>query len=262
MEQIAEELSDLYDSEEKMIEKMEREIDEAMAETGLGNRNPAEKSLGKLSCGWRYKTMLVASILLHPDMIISDEPSFLDQRSTGWLVRSLRSMAMSDRCIVILISHKEALLDATCDKIVHINSASWALTTYPCGYEEFRSRQENELTTASRVVDDKEARMEKAARQLKNLQKKMQLSAKNTKTKYSCMGSKGCVGKVTKTSTSNSGSIRSDKCQKADKAAASRMRQNQQKIDDLTGFRDRIKRERVKPLEIDGTLTSDATVLN
>mmetsp|Transcript_10663 Transcript_10663/g.19559 ORF Transcript_10663/g.19559 Transcript_10663/m.19559 type:complete len:114 (+) Transcript_10663:499-840(+) len=85
MEQMAEELSDSYDVEESITERMERETEQALERIGWNAQQFEHKTLSQLSCGWRYKCRLIAAILTHPDCLIIDETSFLDASSTQWL---------------------------------------------------------------------------------------------------------------------------------------------------------------------------------
>ena len=143
LNETAEQLSELYEREESMVEAMERETDNAMQQIGL--QPHAHKKLSQLSCGWRYKCRLIAALLTRADLMIIDEPSFLDANATSWLMDRLEQAAKSDNAIVILISHKEQLLQALCDRILHINSANQTLTTYNCAYESFRTALEADI---------------------------------------------------------------------------------------------------------------------
>lgn len=256
LEQMADDLSFLYELEENMANKMNRDIDMAMTETGFINE---DKSLDKLSVGWRYKCQLIASLLSRPDMLVIDEPSFLDGKSMAWFMDTLRSLASVDNCIIVLISHKEMLLEEVCDRVVYINSANQSLTTYNCGYRNFRNRYDSEVKNASKAVGNSELDLERTEKQLKQIQGKMKVRAKNLKADYSAIGGKGMVGQQTKTSTCL---YRSDKCQRADKATASRMHKNKQRVSDLQELREKAKKDRVKPIIFKGAYAAESTIVS
>jgi ATPase subunit of ABC transporter with duplicated ATPase domains len=91
VEEIADQLSELYDLQEGINERKKREINAFTEELGLNQY--ANRKLKQLSSGWRYKCRLVAAFLIHPDLLIIDEPSFLDEASTRWFVEKVRDYA-------------------------------------------------------------------------------------------------------------------------------------------------------------------------
>ena len=110
-EQVVERLSELYDVAESTKETAEREIHSVLVdELGFGPKL-LDKTLKQLSSGWLYKCRLVAALLNHSDLVIVDEPSFLDAKSISWLVQQLEKVAKDERAMIVLVSHKEALLD-------------------------------------------------------------------------------------------------------------------------------------------------------
>ncbi len=139
--------------------------DEAIEKTALNalerlkfkSANYIDTKVGDLSGGWKYKLKLAEAILSKPELLIIDEPSFLDAESSDWFMRYLREECAGQRpeygsetnskssaslsksakkaagreagsgnCIVILISHKERLLEETCSKILYISAGSQA----------------------------------------------------------------------------------------------------------------------------------------
>lgn len=168
VEQTAEELSDLYDQEESMVERMQRETDHAMAKVGL--QVHAHKRLVQLSCGWRYTCRLIAAVLTHPDGLIIDEPSFLDVSSTEWLMQQLKRMIKTENTIIILISHKEVLLETFCDRILHINAANQTLVTYNCTFSNFKTTLESSIQHASKTIHETQDKLKAADNSLKKVQ--------------------------------------------------------------------------------------------
>ncbi|CAB9503105.1 Probable ATP-binding cassette sub-family F member 3 homolog [Seminavis robusta] len=248
VERISEELSDLYDTEEVMAESLERETDQAMERVGL--KAHARKKLDQLSCGWRYKCRLIAAVLTHPACLIIDEPSFLDRTSTEWLMEQLQHLAKTDRSIVLLISHKETLLDALCDRIMHINSANQTLTTYNCGYTAFRHTLESEIQHTTKSIEQSQDNLETADKSLKKVQAVLKKREGNFRNDIKHGEDQRFIKGKNKEAK-----------QKADKSAASKLKKAQQVVKDAEQIKHKAKRERVKPLHIDGVPAAEGTII-
>jgi len=233
LEQIADELSTLYDIEEQIETRMKQELELACIAVGLNSAKYRNTPLSELSCGWRYKCQLIASILCHPDLLLLDEPSFLDESSIKWFINSVKNMATVDNCIVVLISHKETLLQSTCDRIVHLNSRNQTLTQYHCGYAQFKNRYAIELSNASNEVESTHYQMDKADKQLKTMKRKLQKNGTALRRKYGTLNTNN-AGKETKTHVhSGMAGLRIERAQQKDKAAASKLRRAQQKMNEV-----------------------------
>jgi ATPase subunit of ABC transporter with duplicated ATPase domains len=239
VERTAEELSDLYEVEEYMMERMERETTQAMEQVGL--QAHAHKLLGQLSCGWRYKCRLIAAVLTHPEFLIVDEPSFLDKNSTEWLIEQLERMAKQDNAIILLISHKETLLETLCDRILHINSANQTLTTYNCSYSNFRTTLESTIQNATKTIHQTEDHLEDADKALK----KVQAVCKKRESNFHKVVAQGEDKRWIR------GKNKEAK-QKADRSSASKLHKAQQAVAEAEEIKHKAKRERVKPLHIQG----------
>jgi ATP-binding cassette subfamily F protein 3 len=249
LETLAEEISDLYDMEESMNESMQRETNIAMDRVGLGAH--AQKTLSQLSCGWRYKCRLIAAVLTHPDCLMVDEPSFLDNSSLEWLKEQLKHLANTDKSMVLLISHKETLLDALCDKIIHINSANQTLTMYNCGYTAFRDVLESEIQHTTKTLDQTQDNLETADKSLKKLQ-------------AACKKRESNMQKVSEQNAIDKRWIRGknkEAKQNADRSAASKLKKVQQAVKEAEEVRHKAKRERVKPLHIPGIQSAEEILL-
>lgn len=240
LEETADTLSCLYDLEESIRAKMESETEHSMEVVGL--KPHAHKTLEKLSCGWRYKCRLVAALLAHPDLLIIDEPSFLDTYSTEWFVEQLQRLARDDNVVVLLISHKETLLDTLCDRIMYINSAASTLSTYACSYQKFRETLEAEIQLASKTIEETQDKFESAEKSLKHVQKQLQKREKN----FNKACSESAIDK-----RFIKGKNKEAK-QKADRSAASKLKKAQRSVEDSLELKRKAQRERVKPLRIDG----------
>ena len=239
LEQISDQLAQLYDLQDDLSEKIQREMHHALDELGL--RKYENKQLSELSSGWRYKCRLVAAFLTHPDLLIIDEPSFLDESSTQWLVSRSKEASNKDNAIILLISHKEILLDTLCDNILYINSGNQTLTTYHCGYSVFRSTHEDQVGAASKVVAGTEKKQQNAEKSLKKIQAELKGRERNLKSTTSQNADQRFIKGKNKEAK-----------QKADRSAAAKAKMMKKKVADLEETRRQARTERVKPLHIDG----------
>lgn len=179
LERISDQLATMYDLEEDLKERVQREVHHAFDQLGL--RRYQDKTFEELSSGWRFKCRLVAAFLTHPDLFIIDEPSFLDEESTEWFVTRTKEAALTDSAMVLLISHKEALLETLCDTILYINSANKTLTTYHCGYEIFRSTHDDQVESAHKKIMGTEKKQQSADKSLQKIQKELRGKERNLK---------------------------------------------------------------------------------
>lgn len=239
IEAISEELSDLYEIQESLDESTKREMDRAISNLGLNDY--LEKSLGDLSSGWRYKCRLVAAFLVHPDLLIIDEPSFLDSESTEWLISMIKSITRASQAMVLFISHKEALLDSLCDSVIYINASNHSITTYHVGYSQFRAIHEKQIEGAYKTIASTTDDMVKAEKSMKQLKVQMKKREKNLKATTSQNSDQRFIKGKNKEAK-----------QKADKSAASRLKKAKAAVDDIESVRNTAKKEKVKSISIKG----------
>ena len=241
IEAAANRLAELYEEEEEIEESSEREMQQAL--DALSFAPHLNKSLSQLSSGWRYKCRLVAAFLLHADLLIIDEPSFLDEASLAWLVQKIKRMSSST--IVLLVSHKETLLEAVAERILYINSENKTLTTYNCTYFEFKDVLESQRSHAHRTTTLATKQEEQAKKSLKDVQKQLQKREGSLKAKTSQNADQRFIKGKNKEAK-----------QKADKSAASKVKQLQKQTAALADLQKQAKRERIKPLHIDGSIST------
>eukprot|EP00127_Corallochytrium_limacisporum_P001813 Clim_evm20s84 gene=Clim_evmTU20s84 len=239
-------LSDLYDLQETLSDRIQVEMDDAVAQIGLVEH--MHKSLSALSSGWRYKCQLVSTLLVHPELLIVDEPSYLDETAIEWLVSQLNRTAQTDKAMVLLISHKESLLETVCDEILYINAANQTLTLYHCSYSTFRATHEAELQSAARTISSTQEKAQVAEQSLKKVQSQLKKREQNTKTLTTQNADQRFIKGKSKESK-----------QKADKSAAAKLRQSKRDLEQLESMKRAAQREQVKPLHIDG-MPADGTV--
>lgn len=235
VEEIADQLSELYDLQEGINERKKREINAFTEELGLNQY--ANRKLKQLSSGWRYKCRLVAAFLIHPDLLIIDEPSFLDEASTRWFVEKVVHTAKKDNTMVLLISHKEQLLDELCGSILYINSGNETLSMYHCGHSTFRTTHKEIVEYATKTISETESKQHAAEKSLNKLQIDLKSREKNLKSKTSESSDQRFIKGKNKEAK-----------QKADKSAASKLKQCKKKAEQLQEIRMNARVERVKPL--------------
>lgn len=240
VEEIADRLSELYQLEEDVNERLQRELHTAVSELGL-DRYASRYKLKQLSCGWRYKCRLVAAFLTHLDLLIVDEPSFLDASSTEWFVNRVEETARRDNAMILLVSHKESLLDRLCDAVWYINAGNKTLNMYRCGYRAFRDAHKERIEAAAKTVSETEARHQAADKSLKRLKADLALHEKNHRKNEAPIDRRFTRGKCLEAK------------QRADKSAASKLKRAKKRVDDLEEVRKNAATERVKPLHLDGT---------
>lgn len=249
VQQTVEELSELYDRHESMTQNMQRETDLAMQRVGLVAHE--HKLLSQLSCGWRYKSRLIAAVLTHPNMLIIDEPSFLDASSTDWLIEQLKHLARAEKSIVLLVSHKETLLDLLCDRIIHINAANQTLSTFHCGYSIFREALETEIQHTTKSLQQTQDNLETADKSLRKVQSVLKKREGNFRKVVADGEDKRFIKGKNKEAK-----------QKADKSAASKLKKAQQAVNEAEQVKHKAKRERVRPIHLRGIPAAGKTVVS
>lgn len=246
IEKISDLLAEKYDLQDELQVSSEEEITQTLDDLEFGPH--LNKTVSQLSCGWRYKCRLAAAFTTHPDILIIDEPSFLDATSTDWLVSKISKAAKSGNAMVLIISHKEQLLDTLCDRIWYINATNLTLSSYHCGYQVFRSAHLAEVSHAERTCADYQQKVQGASKSLKNLQTQLQKREKNlTKITSEHADQRFIKGK------------NKEAKQKADRSAASKVKQLKSQAADMAELQRQAQRDQVKPLKITGKV-ADGTI--
>jgi ATP-binding cassette subfamily F protein 3 len=243
IEEAAQKLAELYDRQEGLAHRAKAEIEGAMR--ALGFAPHSGRPLRDLSSGWRYKCRLVAAFLFAPDLLIVDEPSFLDQAGMAWLIERVRKVDS----VVLLISHKEALLEALADRVLHLNAETKQLSTFNCGYAEFRDTLEAQRAYAAKSVDQAVSEQQQAEASLVSLRDSLQKRERNFKHTTSQNADQRFIKGKNKEAK-----------QKADRAGASKLKQLRKQTAVQEEVARQARRERVKPLRIDGSEASDTLV--
>jgi ATP-binding cassette subfamily F protein 3 len=242
VERLSTEIGELYDLQEDLMRNAEVEAQRALKNLGFEEAGYLEMPLECLSEGWRYKCKLAACLGVKADLLIVDEPSFLDKRSTEWLVEALARAAKQDNSIVVLISHKEALLEAVADRILFINAASKQLSVYHCPYEVFRSTVEEQTGSARRKLELTSKETAKSQASLDSIQKNLRRREKNLKKLTTQNADKRFIkGKNIECK------------QKADKSAAAKVKQLKKQADDMVDLKRASRQEKKIELKLKGS---------
>jgi len=240
MEEITSKLAALYEQEDELTTSTTEEIQQSLRELEFEQANLLNTTLGQLSSGWKYKCRVIRALLAHPDLLVLDEPSFLDEESLDWLCHRLRRIA-NQGAMIVLISHKEKLLQQLCSRILFI-SAAHKLEQYNCDYETFVALRENETTHATKQIEKGVVRQTNAVKSLKKVQQKLAKSEKNNAARIA-------GGKVDRRFVQGK-SIEAK--QKGDKSAAAKVKQLQKEADKLNELEKNAKVHEFKAIPLIG----------
>lgn len=239
LEETANYLADLYEKLDDIENSAESQIDQTFHDLSFGSH--LHKTWSELSCGWRYKCRLAAAFTSRPDILIIDEPSFLDAASTEWFIQRTLEASNEGKAMVLLISHKEALLEALCDRVLFINSANQTISTYNCGYQTFRATHLEQVSHGERACDEYEHKVKEAGKSLKNIQTQLHRREKNLRKQTAQNSDQRFIKGKNKEAK-----------QKAAKSSASKVKQLKKEAMEMESLKHQIRREHVKPLKIDG----------
>jgi ATPase subunit of ABC transporter with duplicated ATPase domains len=102
---------------------------------------PGDMDVAKISGGERRRVALCRLLLSRPDMLLLDEPTnHLDADSITWL----RDFLRGHRGGLVVISHDVGLLDATMNRVFHLDANRAALDVYNVGWKAYGEQREND----------------------------------------------------------------------------------------------------------------------
>jgi len=101
--------------------------------SGLGFApGDAGRPVSEFSGGWRIRLNLARALMTPSDVLLLDEPTnHLDMDASLWLQRWLQEYPGT----LLLISHDRDFIDATCERVLHIEQQQ--LNSYRGGYTDF-----------------------------------------------------------------------------------------------------------------------------
>ena len=97
-------------------------------------RTHRERPVSDFSGGWRIRLNLARALMTPSDILLLDEPTnHLDLDATLWLQQWLQQYPGT----LLMISHDRDFIDATCERILHIEQQQ--LFTYKGNYSDFEA---------------------------------------------------------------------------------------------------------------------------
>ena len=122
---------------------------------GLGFAEEApSRSVSEFSGGWRIRLNLARALMTPSDILLLDEPTnHLDLDATLWLQQWLQQYAGT----LLMISHDRDFIDATCERILHIEQKQ--LFTYKGNYSDFERLRAERLANQQANYDKQQRRI-------------------------------------------------------------------------------------------------------
>lgn len=122
---------------------------------GLGfAEDAAGRSVSEFSGGWRIRLNLARALMTPSDVLLLDEPTnHLDLDATLWLQQWLQQYAGT----LLMISHDRDFIDATCERILHIEQQQ--LFTYKGNYSDFERLRAERLANQQANYDKQQRRI-------------------------------------------------------------------------------------------------------
>ena len=122
---------------------------------GLGfAADAAGRAVNDFSGGWRIRLNLARALMTPSDMLLLDEPTnHLDLDATLWLQQWLQQY----RGTLLIISHDRDFIDATCERILHIEQQQ--LFTYKGNYSDFEQQRAERLVNQQASYDKQQRRI-------------------------------------------------------------------------------------------------------
>ena len=123
--------------------------------TGLGFPEEASATpVSDFSGGWRIRLNLARALMTPSDLLLLDEPTnHLDLDATLWLQQWLQAYPGT----LLMISHDRDFIDATCERILHIEQAG--LSSYKGNYSDFEKQRAERLANQQAAYEKQERRI-------------------------------------------------------------------------------------------------------
>jgi ATP-binding cassette, subfamily F, member 3 len=122
---------------------------------GLGFAEDASgRGVSEFSGGWRIRLNLARALMTPSDVLLLDEPTnHLDLDATLWLQQWLQQYPGT----LLMISHDRDFIDATCERILHIEQEQ--LFTYKGNYSDFERMRAERLANQQAGYEKQQRRI-------------------------------------------------------------------------------------------------------
>jgi ATP-binding cassette, subfamily F, member 3 len=122
---------------------------------GLGFADgDGQRSVRDFSGGWRIRLNLGRALMCPSDLLLLDEPTnHLDLDATVWLQQWLQTYPGT----LVLISHDREFIDATCQRIVHMEHSQ--LNSYRGNYSSFEQQRAERLANQQASYEKQQRRI-------------------------------------------------------------------------------------------------------
>ena len=122
---------------------------------GLGfGEDAARRPVSDFSGGWRIRLNLARALMTPSDILLLDEPTnHLDLDATLWLQQWLQQYPGT----LLMISHDRDFIDATCERILHIEQQQ--LFTYKGNYSDFERMRAERLANQQASYEKQQRRI-------------------------------------------------------------------------------------------------------
>jgi ATP-binding cassette subfamily F protein 3 len=122
---------------------------------GLGfAEEDAARSVSDFSGGWRIRLNLARALMTPSDILLLDEPTnHLDLDATLWLQQWLQQYPGT----LLMVSHDRDFIDATCERILHIEQQQ--LATYKGNYSDFEQQRAERLANQQATYEKQQRRV-------------------------------------------------------------------------------------------------------
>ncbi len=122
---------------------------------GLGfDAGAGQRAVSEFSGGWRIRLNLARALMAPSDLLLLDEPTnHLDLDATVWLQDWLQRYPGT----LLMISHDRDFIDATCERIVHIEGQS--LVSYRGNYSQFEAQRAERFANQQAAYEKQQRRI-------------------------------------------------------------------------------------------------------
>jgi len=131
----------------------ERRIERLLKGLGFA-ADAGARPVSDFSGGWRIRLNLARALMTPSDVMLLDEPTnHLDLDATLWLQEWLRSYPGT----LLMISHDRDFIDATCERVMHIEHCQ--LHTYKGNYSDFEQQRAERLANQQALFEKQQRRV-------------------------------------------------------------------------------------------------------